>query len=229
MIVAVHQPNYAPWLGYFSKLAHCDIFVFLDDAQYSRGSYTNRVRIGRAGKAVWLTQPIKRDFGAAICDTRFSEDDWPNRHLDTLRGSYRRAAAFDETWPMINDIWRNTPCQSLAAANRHIVKALSGAIGLKPKFLAASTLVTEGTTGDARLAQIMRAVAPDGGTYLSGEGGAKYQSPETFAAAGYELRYTEFRHPEYLRGDDPFVTGLSMLDALFHGGVEKTRHLLGVS
>ena len=104
MIVAVHQPNYAPWLGYFYKMAHCDIFVFLDAAQYSRGSYTNRVRIGRIGKAVWLTQPINRDFGATICDTRFSEDDWPNRHLDTLRGSYRQAAAFDETWPMIYDI-----------------------------------------------------------------------------------------------------------------------------
>ncbi len=227
MIIAIHQPNYAPWLGYFYKMAHCDTFVFLDDVQYSRGSYTNLVRIGRAGNAVWLTQPIKRDFGGAILDTAFSKEDWPSRHLDSLSGSYRRAAAFNETWPVVRAIWQKVPCQSLAIANRYIVEALAATIGLKPQFHVASMLPTEGATGDVRLAQVMRAVAPGGGTYLSGEGGSGYQSPETFTAAGYELRYAEFQHPEYSRGDEPSMAGLSILDALFHVGVDATRRLVG--
>jgi hypothetical protein len=226
MIVAIHQPNYAPWLGYFHKIAQSDVFVFLDDAQYSRGSYTNRVRIGRAGNAVWLTQPVKREFGDAISDTRFSDDDWPTKHLDTLKGAYRSAPAFNEVWPVVQAIWQQVPRESLAVANRYIVEALVASIDLRPKFFNASTLLTDGATGDERLARIMRAVAPEGGVYLSGKGGSDYQSPETFSNAGYKLRYAEFQHPEYARGDEPFLAGLSVLDALFNVGVDATRRLI---
>jgi hypothetical protein len=72
----------------------------------------------------------------------------------------------------------------------------------------------------------MQAIAPDGGTYLSGKGGANYQSADTFSAAGYELRYGEFEHSEYSRGGAPFIAGLSVLDALFHCGIEATRRLV---
>ena len=227
MIVAIHQPNYAPWLGYFHKMAHSDAFVFLDDVQYSRGSYTNRVRIGRTGNAVWLTQPVKHDFGGSICETAFSVDDWPARHLDTLKGSYRHASAFNETWPLVRAIWEEVPRETLAAANRHIVEGLAALLELKPQWFVSSALPTGVATGAARLAQIMRSVAPGGGVYISGKGGSDYQSPDTFSAEGYELRYAGFQHPEYARGDAPFIAGLSVLDALFHVGVDTTRRLVG--
>ena len=227
MIVAIHQPNYAPWLGYFHKIAQSDTFVFLDDAQYSRGSYTNRVRIGRAGNAVWLTQPIKREFGGAISETKFSDDNWPEKHLDTLKGTYQSAPAFSEAWPMVQAIWQQVPHEFLADANRYIVEALATAIGLRPQFLTASQLPTDGATGDERLARIMLAAAPDGGIYLSGEGGSGYQSPETFSNAGYELRYAGFQHPEYSQNNKPFIAGLSILDALFNVGTDATRRLIG--
>jgi hypothetical protein len=208
-------------------MAHSDAFVFLDDAQYSRGSYTNRVRIGRAGNSVWLTQPVKRDFGVAIFEIAFSTPGWPARHLDTLNGTYRRAAAFNETWPLVQTIWEGIPQGRLATANRHIIEALAALLDLKPQFFISSALPIGVATGDARLAKIMHSVAPEGGVYLSGEGGSAYQSPETFTSAGYELRYTSFQHPEYVRGDEPFIAGLSVLDALFHSGVDATRHLVG--
>jgi hypothetical protein len=226
VIVAIHQPNYAPWLGYFHKIACSDTFVFLDDAQYSRGGYTNRVRIGRAEKSVWLTQPVKRDFGGIICETIFSAEDWSARHLDTLKGSYAQAAAFKEVWPVIRAIWESVPCKTLAAANRHIIEALATFLGLTPRFILSSTLETGAATGDDRLVRILQAVAPGGSVYLSGEGGANYQSAATYSDAGYKLCYDRFQHPEYQRGKAPFFAGLSILDALFHQGVDTTWHLV---
>ena len=61
MTVAIHQPNYFPWVGYFYKIKAADIFIFLDDVDFSKGSYTNRCRIrswAEPSQMQWLTQPI---------------------------------------------------------------------------------------------------------------------------------------------------------------------------
>ena len=60
MIVAIHQPNYFPWLGYFAKLASCDCFVLLDNVQFPRLSYCNRVQVRDVSVARWLSVPVNR-------------------------------------------------------------------------------------------------------------------------------------------------------------------------
>ena len=55
MRVACHQPNFMPWSGFFAKAAAADVFVLLDDVQFSKGSYTNRTRMA-GGK--WRTVPV---------------------------------------------------------------------------------------------------------------------------------------------------------------------------
>ena len=216
MILAIHQPNYFPWLGYFRKIAESDIFVFLDDAQYTKNSYINRVQIAAAEGARWLTVPVSYAFGEAINRVRFARADWRRAHLDTLRGVYAAAPAFKSVWSRIGELYASLPDENLARANGAAIAAIAGELGLKCQFRFASELGVDGRA-DARLAAIGRAVAP-GGTYLSGKGGEKYQSEATFAAAGLALRYTDFVHPVYDQGRRPFVAGLSVLDAVFHLG-----------
>ena len=66
MIVAIHQPNYLPWLGYFYKMVKADIFVLLDNVQYEKNGYTNRCQIKTPQGPFWLTLPIKRKFPQMI-------------------------------------------------------------------------------------------------------------------------------------------------------------------
>ncbi len=64
VVVAIHQPNFLPWLGYFDKVAKSDVFVFLDSVQAPKtgGSWLNRVRLAMNGEARWVTAPIDRTF-----------------------------------------------------------------------------------------------------------------------------------------------------------------------
>src|SRR5579862_8159489 len=64
MIVAIHQPHYLPWLRYIDKIARSDVFVLLDDAQYTKNGWQNRNKIKCAAGSrcvdgwMYLTVPV---------------------------------------------------------------------------------------------------------------------------------------------------------------------------
>ncbi len=226
--VAIHQPNYLPWFGYFHKIARADVFVFLDDVQYTKGGYTNRVRILSPKGPKWLTVPVKVHLGDLINQVFPIREDWPRSHIDTLRGMYDGAPAFRKVWPDVRGLLESVPVADLAAVNMHLVRGLAGLLGLSCTFRCSSDLELA-SASDERLVGIVSLVAP-GGTYLSGRGAAKYQDPDKFAAAGLGFEYVGFQHPSYAQGVHPgvesFEQGLSVLDAVFHVGWERTADLV---
>jgi hypothetical protein len=225
MIVAIHQPNYMPWLGYFAKVARADIFVLLDDAQYSKNSYINRVQIDGGAAARWLTVPVRYRFGDPIGRVRAADPGWPKAHCDTLRAYYARAPHFPAVWPWLKDRYAALTGADLAADNAALITALAERLALKARFRAASSFDVAGTTGDDRLIALVRACGGEA-AYLSGRGGAKYQDEAKFAAARIPLVYTDFAAPAYDQGHDGFVPGLSIVDALFHLGWDRTAAVL---
>jgi hypothetical protein len=44
MKIAILQPSYLPWIGYFDQMVRVDKFVFLDDVQFTRRDWRNRNR-----------------------------------------------------------------------------------------------------------------------------------------------------------------------------------------
>ena len=224
-VVAIQQPNYMPWLGYFYKIAAADVFVFLDDVQFSKNSYINRAKILGNGESRWLSVAVSVHLGDAICAVRPTREDWSDAHLDTLRTFYGNAEAFDAVWPRVQEIYRSALGKNIAAINRALVEDLAGEMGLACRFVASSEIETGTATGDDRLVAIMSVLAP-GGTYLSGKGGSNYQEPRKFANAGITLRYSDFRPPTYDQGGSDFVPGLSVLDAVFRMGWRGAADLL---
>jgi hypothetical protein len=227
-VVAVHQPNFLPWLGYFEKVARADVFVLLDDAQQQKkgGSYTNRVQMLVSGRATWMTVPIDRSYHG-VREIREIEIDesrpWRKKLLRSIEQSYRQARHFGDVFPLVRELIDRTD-SSLAAYNEAGVRRLSEEIGIGgTEFALSSGLAVEGQATE-RLVELTRAV---GGTaYLSGGGASGYQEEGAFNAAGLELRMLGFRHPRYEQVGDGFVEGLSVVDALMSCGFVGVREML---
>src|SRR4051812_6085660 len=93
MRVAIVQPNYLPWRGYFDLIANVDLFVFYDDVPLGTGKkWRNRNRIRTTGGASWITVPLVGGQGAAPLDEVEIAlgERWQRRHLGLVRDAYRR-------------------------------------------------------------------------------------------------------------------------------------------
>lgn len=223
-VVAIHQPNYLPWLGYFRKIARADTFVFLDDVQFSKGSYINRVQVLAGKSAKWLSVPVTASIALQINQTQIAKADWRADHLARLQAYYRTAPAFATVFPGLEEMFASAQGDTIAAVNESLIRALAGRIGLDTVFVRSSDLGHETLSADERLAAL---VSDLGGTaYLSGGGGAKYQDPATFAAAGIALAFNDLDFAPYDQRRDAFVAGLSILDCLFWTGFENTARLV---
>lgn len=214
MKVAIHQPNYFPWLGYFAKMAQSDVFVFLDDVQLPQGrSYVHRTRIHADGGS-WMSAPVRREHLQAVRDVRFVEDGWRRRHRAMLLHTYRQAPFFDPVMALVDSLF-SLETDSLSRFNINAVSRLAGYLGLPCRCEIASSFGVTSTSDD-RLIDLVRAV---GGTvYISGEGGQNYQHAEKFEAAGIELRVRSYKPRPYPQVQGGFIAGLSVLDALFNLG-----------
>ena len=219
--VAIHQPNYLPWLGYFYKISQSDAFVFLDDVQCSKNSFTNRVKILRDGEARWLTQPVSYNFGNTIMAVSIARADWKTAHLDSLKGAYKAAPAFNAVWPDIEAIYDELDGGDLAAVNMNVIQNFCRHLGIVSDIHRSSAIDGQDLSSDDRLIHLVNKIAPCG-CYLSGKGGSGYQDPEKFQDAGIKLRYTDFSPIKYPQCSQTFISGLSTIDAVFHLGWQKT-------
>ncbi|MBI5816636.1 MAG: WbqC family protein [Nitrospinae bacterium] len=232
MIAAIHQPNFFPWMGYFRKIAMADVFVFLDTVQFprtSRGSWINRVKILVDGEPRWLTCPIVRSEGiGSIADIMIDNGQpWREKMVKTLAHFYGKAPCFAPViqWvePMIH-----RPSVSLAEYNIANIMEISERLGLSPKFERQSQTSDPGVlekSGSERLAAICQMAGAD--TYLAGDGAAGYEDESVYEKAGVRLVKSGFANPRYHQyGLKDFAPGMSILDALFNIGAEKTAELV---
>ena len=231
MIVAIHQPNVFPWLGYFDKIARADVFVVLDDAQFPKkgGTWTNRVQLLSNGKPLWATVPVRRDHSGVlpINEVRINDDEpWREKLLRTLQASYARAPHFKEVFAFVQPLVLN-PTGLLAELNLHAIRAVCERLGLETSKLVLASPWGFASTATDRLIEIVRRVG--GSAYLCGGGAGGYQEDEKFAAAGVRLAYQSFQHPTYPQFGDTFTPGLSIVDALMHCGFDGTARLLGLA
>jgi hypothetical protein len=229
-VVAIHQPNFFPWLGYFDKIARSDVFIFFDDVQFPKtggGTWSNRVKMLVAGEARWVTAPISRAFHgvAQINNIEWADEQpWRVKLLKTLLASYAKAPHYKETMEWLESLIL-LPEGNLARYNMAVIRGIADQIGLRHDHcVTSSSLGGQGQASDL-LINLTRKV--DGDCYMCGGGASGYQKDEAFALGGIQLTYQDFVPAVYAQsGSKEFVPGLSIIDALMNLGVQGTADLL---
>ena len=107
MIVAIHQPNFIPWLGYFSKINQSDKFIILDTVDLQIGnanSITNRTRIKTQQGELWLTIPIKKSESKLIHSIQMdNKQPWQKKILKSIQMAYSKAPQFNSIFPIFEE------------------------------------------------------------------------------------------------------------------------------
>lgn len=217
--VAIHQPDYIPWLGLYYKMAHCDIFVYLDDAQYSNEADHNVNLIKTPQGKLRIKVPVEQHLGDLICDVRTKDElKWKEKQLKTIQMNYSKAKHFDDTFPGFKQVilnHRGSIAELNIAINQYICKGFK----ISPMILKSSELNVE-KVREERIIEITKKL---GGTdYLSGTGAKVYQTESHFKENGIRLNYLDYIPVEYnqLWPKVGFIPCMSVLDYIFNCGFD---------
>ncbi len=220
MIVAIHQPNYLPWSGFFHKMALCDQFVFLVNVPFSKNSYQNRTRIKINREARWLTVPVMtaNHFGQLTNVVKIAAaPGWAKKHWRTLEQSYRDAPHFGWLTAGIGVVYESD-WEYLADVSIELISRVGQILGIKTPLIRASSLRVEGTRSEL-LASVCQQLGAS--QYLSGPSGRNYLDLRQFANRDIRVSYHRFSPPVYAQLHGEFVPALSVIDLLANVGPQS--------
>ena len=223
-VVAIHQPNYLPWMGFFFKAINSHVLVLNDTVQFEKGSYTNRARIKSSQAVQWLTQPVVMS-GRAYQEIRaveFARRNWPPTHLKTIQTCYGRAPHFQPYFDQLRELLHDVG-PDMARCNERLIVWMLKVLGSTTPVVRASELGSGGADPTQRLIHLVRAVGGD--AYLSGKGGFNYQDLHAFERAGVRVLRSRSAFSEYPQLWNGFVHGLSIVDLLFNCGPTSRTYL----
>jgi hypothetical protein len=225
MRVAIMQPYFLPYIGYFQLIGAVDLYVLYDNIKYTKRGWINRNRILGPGGEATITLPLKHAPDTLdICERQIAADFARGKLLNRISETYRRAPHYGEVFPLIAGIVENGEPNLFRYLRDSIVK-ICRQLGIDTRIVASSEIPADHTLRhEARVLSICKAVGAT--TYVNAIGGVDLYSKSDFADAGLDLRFIRSRPFEYGQGGRKFVAWLSIVDVMMFNSAERIRDIL---
>lgn len=214
MKIVISQSMLFPWVGILEQIRLANIYVFYDDVQFSKGSFSNRVQVKVPSGMRWMTIPLQgAHLGQTIEATRLvPAQAWRGKHMQLLRQSFEAAPFAADALAMADEIFSGT-YDSIGMLARASLMSLVRYFGLDEscKFIDVRDLQIGGSGSD-RVLEIVRRLK--GTCYITGHGAADYLDHEAFERAGIRVEYMDYQFRAYPQQHGPFtpyVTGLDLV------------------
>lgn len=221
--IAIMQPTFLPWLGYFAMIDHVDTFVFLDDVQYIKRSWQCRNQIKSAQGILTLTVPCKQEK-TPICNIKIDNPFFYRKLVRSIEQSYSKAPFRMGIVAVLGKIFAQKHT-NLGSLNRALINEISKFLGIETYCISSSKLGVQASSKSMRLLQICDTIGAD--TYLSAPGSFDYLRQENqFESSQINLRFFSFMHPVYPQLHGTFEPYLSIIDAIANIGTVETLRLM---
>jgi len=217
MRLAIMQPYFLPYIGYFQLMAAADRFVFLDDVNYINRGWINRNRLPTPQGPAWFTLPL---VGASqnrlICELDIKADDgWKRSFERTISMTYSKAPYYSEVFPLFEKLL-SAASGNLAQFLSRNLQELAAWLGLTTQFVPSSSIYPkEERKGQQRILDIC--LREGVGIYVNPPGGRELYDDSVFSAAGVQLQFlrNELQNLQLVSsGEDGPV--LSILDLMMY-------------
>jgi hypothetical protein len=227
MKLAIMQPYFFPYLGYFQLMNAVDEFVIYDNIQFSKEGWINRNRILVNGKASYITIPLKKDSDCLDVRDRWLADIWVSekkRMLNRLTESYRKAPHFDSVYPVLEKSITSGE-SNLFEFVLHSLRLAKEYLGIGTPFVVSSTIpIDHALKAEKRVMEICK--ARNANRYVNPIGGMQLYDKNDFGAAGIDLHFLKTSNLRYKQFTNDFVPWLSILDVMMFNAKEEIKEYL---
>lgn len=226
MRLAIMQPYYFPYLGYFQLINAVDDFVIYDDVHYINRGWITRNKILVDGKAKYFIVPCSKASQNKLIneiETAFAQKE-KEKLLRTFYHAYHNAPYFDAVINLIEEAL-NKEIKKIATLATESILSVCRYLDIQTRIIQSSVVFDNHLLKKAdRLIDICKRLNAD--TYINAIGGADIYSKQYFMDSGIRLYFLESKPITYKQFNQPFVPMLSIIDALMFNNKEQVKMLL---
>lgn len=223
MKLAIMQPYFMPYLGYFQAIAAVDKYVVYDDVQYIKGGWINRNNLIISGQKKMFTI-IQDGASPNKLINEISFKDNFKGFLMTVKCNYSKAPFFREVYPLIESIC-NYSKKGLGEFIYNSFVEICNFLDVKTELILSSSFEKDtALRAEDKVMHICKLLGAD--TYINAIGGQELYSKEEFKENGIDLYFIKMDNIEYKQFSNEFIPNLSIIDVLMHNGKEGTKELL---
>lgn len=225
--VAIMQPYFLPYIGYFHLIKSVDEFIIYDNIQYTKKGWINRNRILVNGGDKIITLPLKKDSDYLEVKDRFLADIWDKEKiklLNLIQSSYKKSPFYNETFPIIKSIIES-PKTNLFNFILNSLQILNSHLDIDTKITISSNVDIDHTlkSKDKVIALCKKTNA---NIYINAIGGQELYNVKDFKDKNLELKFIKSDPFTYTQYKNEFIPWLSILDVLMFNGKQNTINYL---
>jgi hypothetical protein len=214
------QPSYLAWIPFSKRMQMSDVFVYLDDVEFSKNTFHNRNRIKTANGELTLTVPVSYGGNSRtfIKDMPINNKmKWSEKHWRSISLAYSKAKYFRDLQEPLESIYLKE-WEFLGDLNIALIELLRKYLGIKTKCVRSSELNAEGENNE-KLVNLCKILGVD--KFIVKPGTNDYHPQEYFEERGIGFEYFTYKPEPYPQLYGDFIPGLSILDYAMNCGPES--------
>jgi len=227
MKLAIMQPYFMPYIGYFQLINSVDKFVIYDNIQYTKKGWINRNRILANGKDQLITLPIKKDSDYLNIVERELSESWgkdKSKILNVIKSSYSKAPYFQETFELISKCLNNPEINLFRFIYDSII-LINDYLEIKTPIVISSTIdVNHALKSQDKVLSLCKEQNAD--IYINSIGGVELYDKEIFKQNNIELNFIKSNPIKYKQLNNEFVSWLSIIDIMMFNSKEQVKEYL---